>query len=247
MNSTDTSTAILSFGSQVTLSIMPRLSSAISIVALIYAVQFIVRSRQRMHVLSNRLFLGMYIADIFRCLAFVTGTWMIPVGTDGVFMATGNNTSCAIQAFISQLGFMVPLYAVSVSGYFVLAMRHNFNFVRYKWTEKWCHICPIFVSLLLAILLIVNKSYGVDGKLTMRALVSLPVRGYIACFARGGLIRLYGNFSIPTQNPSNIVLFFENIHLHRSVEVLDKTKPSQMLQQRVLHRKRSRVYTFPPN
>mmetsp|Transcript_22007 Transcript_22007/g.27758 ORF Transcript_22007/g.27758 Transcript_22007/m.27758 type:complete len:443 (-) Transcript_22007:453-1781(-) len=148
---------------QVILSILPKLTSAISIVALVYAIQFILRSPQRMRILSNRLFLGMYSVDLARCLTFLIGTWMIPAGTDGVFMATGNGCTCAIQAFVSQLGLAVPLYAASVSVYFVLAIQNNFNITMYRYAEKWCHICPVFIGLLLSILLVVYKKYGADG------------------------------------------------------------------------------------
>ncbi len=163
-NNSNTTTMTFSLGNQITLSIVPKVSSTISIVALIYAIQFIMRSPQRRRILSNRLFLGMYFADLLRCITFVTGNWMIPIGTEGVFMPTGNYSSCAVQAFVSQLGLVVPLYAAAVSGYFVLAIRYNFNIIRYKWAEKWCHVIPISVGLLLAILLVVYKRYGVDGK-----------------------------------------------------------------------------------
>lgn len=80
-------------------------------------------------------------------------------------MATGNEVTCAVQASVSQFGLSVPLYALSLNTYFLLAVKHNFDITKVRWVEKWCHIIPIGISLLLSILLLAYKEYGVDGKL----------------------------------------------------------------------------------
>lgn len=77
-------------------------------------------------------------------------------------MATGNEVTCAVQASVSQFGLSVPLYALSLNTYFLLAVKHNFDITKVRWVEKWCHIIPIGISLLLSILLLAYKEYGVD-------------------------------------------------------------------------------------
>ena len=149
---------------QITLAILPRITALCSIVALVYAIQLISRAREKFRILCNRILLGMYLTDLVRCLTYVTGTAMIPVKTEGVFLPTGNEATCAAQAFVSQFGFAVPLYAVSFNFYFFIAIKYDFNHSRVRWTEKWCHIIPISISLLLSALLLVFRMHGVSGK-----------------------------------------------------------------------------------
>lgn len=147
---------------KVALAITPKITALISILALVYAVQLIIRTPHRMRILCNRILLGMYMTDILRCLTYLVGTWMIPVGTDSVFMATGTISTCRAQAFVSQFGLAVPLYALLFNFYFFIAIKNDFNHNRVRWAEKWCHIFPLSISLLLAILLLALQKDGLD-------------------------------------------------------------------------------------
>lgn len=106
----------------------------------------------------------MFSHDILRCLTFVTGTWLIPAGTDGVFMAAGNKVTCASQAFVSHLGYAVPLYSTCLSFYYHTEIKNDFKKCNVIWAEKWCHIIPNFFAFVLSIILIMSGQYGVDGE-----------------------------------------------------------------------------------
>ena len=149
---------------QIALAIIPKITASISISALAYAIHVIASSPQRRRVVYKQLFIGCYISDILRCSTYVTGTWMVPRGTEGVSMAMGNQSTCAVQSFVAQLGSVVPLYTAAVFFYFYIAIKHDFNNHQVRWAEKWCHILPITLSLLLSIMLLVFQRYGVDGK-----------------------------------------------------------------------------------
>lgn len=148
---------------QVALAIAPKVTSACSILALSYAISVLSCSPGRPRTICDRLFLGMFFHEIIRSCSYVAGTWMMPKGTEGVHMPLGTESTCAIQAFVSQLGF-APLYIVSLGFYYVKAIFHDFNVTKTQWMEKWCHLIPNAISLIFAISLIVSQQYGVDSK-----------------------------------------------------------------------------------
>lgn len=79
-------------------------------------------------------------------------------------MAAGCHNTCALQAFMSQLGFAVPLYVTSIAFYLSTAIMNDFKISKTRWVEKWCHILPNSIPIILAILLLAFNKYGVDGE-----------------------------------------------------------------------------------
>lgn len=149
---------------QIALALVPKVTAASSVIALAYAIFQITSSPTRFKIVCNRLYLGAFIHELVRCLTYLAGTWMIPSGTEGVFMATGTDATCAVQSFIAQLGFAAPLYVSAIGFYLSTAITNDFKINSIRWAEKWCHIIPNSVPLLLSILLTAFHQYGADGK-----------------------------------------------------------------------------------
>lgn len=79
-------------------------------------------------------------------------------------MAKGNNVTCASQAFLSQLGYAVPLYSTSISFYLYTEIKNDFKKSKIRWAEKWCHFFPNVLSIVLSVLLMFSGQYGADGE-----------------------------------------------------------------------------------
>lgn len=147
---------------QIALALIPKATAASSAIALAYAIFQIASSPHRWKIVCNRLYLGVFIHELVRCSTYLTGTWMIPARTEGIFMAAGSNATCAAQSFVSQLGFAVPLYVTSIAFYLSTAVVNDFKISQIRWVEKWCHILPNSIPLLLSILLLAFNQYGAD-------------------------------------------------------------------------------------
>lgn len=172
-------TSAFSNSEKLSIAIAPKVTAAISTAALIYGIHHIVSSPSRRKVLMNRLFLVLFIHELIRSLTFVLGTWLIPKNleqheqleqleesrfADSVW-ASGTKGTCALQSFMSQLGQVsTPLYVLSIMVYCKTAICNEFNIARIRWVEKWCHFVPNFLSLVLAVLLVALRLYGIDGE-----------------------------------------------------------------------------------
>jgi hypothetical protein len=147
---------------QIALAIAPKATAGLSMVASVYAIQYILRSAYRRGRANNRIFVCMLLHDLVRCATHLVGTWAIPE-TPGVYLSSGTPSSCAAQAFFSQLGLAVPCYVTALIVYFFSCIKYDYRISKVDWLEKWIHIVCNLLPLLLAALLLVFNLYGSDG------------------------------------------------------------------------------------
>ena len=164
------------------IAIIPKATASISILASAYGIRVILSTPHDQVARCNRLIMAMLGHDIMRCFTFVAGTWLIPTGTADVFQAVGNDFTCATQAFISQLGYAVPLYSSSISCYYYVEIKNDFKKRNIQWAEKWCHFFPNIISLFLSCVLIGSGQYGVDGKRRRTYRISFWVHSFRVLF-----------------------------------------------------------------
>ena len=70
------------------------------------------------------LVLAMSLADVIASLSFCTGTFLEPQEY-GKWQAHGNQATCNLQGFLTQIGFMSPFYTCFLAMYFYLCICHK--------------------------------------------------------------------------------------------------------------------------
>ncbi len=91
--------------------------------------------------------------------AHILSSWPMPRGS--YLWAVGTATSCEIAAFFSMVGYVgSPLYNCSLASFYTLRLKYNWSDSRMKKAEKWFHIVPWSISVVLSIILLCTKSYG---------------------------------------------------------------------------------------
>ncbi len=94
--------------------------------------------------------------------AHVLSSWPMPKGS--YLWAVGNVASCDAAAFIGRIGYLgSPLYNCSLASYYSLQLKYNWTDHRMKQAEKWFHIVPWSVSILICIAALSTKSLGPSG------------------------------------------------------------------------------------
>ena len=69
------------------------------------------------------------------------GTWAMPVGTNYVVGASGNDNTCTAQGFLFDLAYIAfPFYYASFSVLALVSVKNNFKEEKYAWMEKWIHL-----------------------------------------------------------------------------------------------------------
>jgi hypothetical protein len=123
------------------LAILPKISGWASAFFSTFTFVIVFRDRSKRQKVYHRLVLGMACADISSSLWLSLSTWPIPRET-GILWAVGTTQSCTAQGFFTQLGISSPLYNVSLSLYYVLAVRFNWKEERLRKVEPILHLGP---------------------------------------------------------------------------------------------------------
>ena len=79
------------------LAITPKPFAALSITGSVYIIKHVITSPTRRSCVYHRLLLGLSIYDFMTSAAVFTGTWAIPEGTSGVYLASGNASKCIMR------------------------------------------------------------------------------------------------------------------------------------------------------
>mmetsp|Transcript_17893 Transcript_17893/g.32260 ORF Transcript_17893/g.32260 Transcript_17893/m.32260 type:complete len:670 (+) Transcript_17893:74-2083(+) len=136
------STMPLSQGQQATLAVVPKITGWLSVIGSSTIAYFLlVRDPSKRKKVYHRLILGMAIADISSSVWLSLSTWPIPASS-GVLWAVGTTKTCTAQGFFTQLGISSPLYNVSLSLYYVLAVRCNWKEPKLRKIEPFFHLGP---------------------------------------------------------------------------------------------------------
>eukprot|EP00985_Skeletonema_marinoi_P014671 scaffold7473_cov141-Skeletonema_marinoi.AAC.11 len=83
------------------------------------------------------------------------GTWPIPAGTKGVYLASGNKATCDAQGFFQQFfGVAPPLYNGSLAVYYFLIIRYGWKNgnPKLKVAEKLLHAVPLLYATITAVI-----------------------------------------------------------------------------------------------
>ena len=126
-NENETKTIFLSYA--------PFFSSPMSVVGSGLIILCIMRhQRGKRSSVYHRILIGMSCLDILFSTAYAFGStpkpppdpeWSTIFGNKADLLAMGNTTTCAVQAFFVQFGFMSYSYSACLCIYFVLAIRYN--------------------------------------------------------------------------------------------------------------------------
>ena len=108
----------------------------------------------------HRIMVGLSAMDIFfSFFAFVLGSWPMPKGS--WLWAAGNMASCDAAGFITSLGYIgSPLYNCSLATYFSLKLKYNWQDHRIKRIQKWFHIMPCSIALLVSTTALCTRTLG---------------------------------------------------------------------------------------
>ncbi|CAB9502227.1 expressed unknown protein [Seminavis robusta] len=141
------------------LAITPKPFAVLSITGSMYIIKHIVTSPQRRGSVYHRLLLGLSIYDFMTSSAVFMGSWPIPSGTDGVYLASGTVNTCAAQGFFIQNGIGTPLYNASLGLYYVLVVFLGWKEDQLKKVEPFLHFFPIGFSVTTAVIAAATDSY----------------------------------------------------------------------------------------
>ncbi len=141
--------------------IILRVNGTISCIGSVYIIQDVLRHPdKRSKSIYHRIMIGLSTMDILLSFfAHILSSWPMPRGT--YLWAIGTLATCDAAAFISTIGFTgSPLYNCSLASFYALQLKYNWTDGRMKRAEKWFHIVPWSISVLLSILLLCTKSLG---------------------------------------------------------------------------------------
>lgn len=138
--------------------IMPKVFGSLSFVCSAYLIKLVMAEKKKNT--YHRLIITMSILDMFYSLwAHIIGSCAMPEGTAP--FSAGNIQTCDTQGFfITFLGIIsVPMLNASLSTYYNLIIKYNWNNARIEKIEKWLHIVPILFGIIIAIIPLAANLY----------------------------------------------------------------------------------------
>jgi len=158
----------LSTKQQKILAIVPKCTSALSIVGCLYVVCSTILGRVRTTQQNDRtwtnLLIGLCSADLITSVAFFLSTWPAPKGTwegDNFWGERGNQTTCNIQGFMIQLGSLSSvMYTSGITLHFLLGIRCLWLPSQVKKIDPFLHVACILLPLATAVLGWIKSLYN---------------------------------------------------------------------------------------
>lgn len=149
-----------SYAQKVSLAIMPKITSALSIIGSCLIIYHISRKRKTQRdaqrQVYHRILLALSTCDLFGSIGYFVSTWAIPKDDPQslVVFNVGNSLSCNVQGFTLQFGVLAAaLYNTCLSVYFLLATRYQMPDRKIKQRiEPVFHTISILVPLLTSII-----------------------------------------------------------------------------------------------
>ena len=142
-----------SVAQQHVLSIVPKISSMLSIAASLWiVVEVFLFSSPKKHYVYHKMLGVMALWDILStALGFFPSTWSQPSSTrqeDGSVQVYGNTASCTAQGMFVQLHMAGPVYLATLAVYFMLVITRSYNEEKLKkrnW-ETLFHLIPLLLA-----------------------------------------------------------------------------------------------------
>ena len=131
--------------------LLPIPSAMLSIIGSSTIIFMIFRIRQQQKLSPyTRLLLGLSVSDIVCSLSVSIGGFMRPQDSPRVY-ALGNDTTCSVSGFFTQVSYGALLYNAMLSFYFLLTARFGWsNKDLSKWLEPLMHVFSIGYPLVTA-------------------------------------------------------------------------------------------------
>jgi hypothetical protein len=183
-------------GQQIALAVTPKITASLSILGSAWIVVEILTVPEKRANVYNRLLCAMSINDVILSSWYFSSTWPIPEGTDGVYMAIGNERSCVVQGFFLQwFGISPPIC----------------KFRRSKWGMQLLNLTAAVLTpsivirffvdnACLAIYYVVVVKYAISEE-TLRRFVEPPMHLFVLSFGlctglTGIFLDLYNNANL---------------------------------------------------
>ena len=141
------------------LAITPKPFALLSMLGSVYIIKYVLKSTNRRSTVYHRILLGLSVSDFLNSSAIFVGSWTIPKGTPGVYLANGTTTTCTIQGFFIQMGVGTPLYNASLALYYVLVVLYGWKEHELKTIEPALHLFPTLFCIVTALIVAVDDSY----------------------------------------------------------------------------------------
>ena len=136
---------------QVSLAVLPKVFGSLSFCFSWVIIVTVLRdAKGKRSKVYHRLVMGMSLADVSSSFALALSTWPIP-SSSGILWAVGTTQTCTAQGFFTQFGISSPLYNVSLSFYYLLAVRYGWKEHELKRIEPYFHVLPVAWALLTGI------------------------------------------------------------------------------------------------
>uniref|UniRef100_A0A7R9ZI35 G-protein coupled receptors family 1 profile domain-containing protein n=1 Tax=Pseudictyota dubia TaxID=2749911 RepID=A0A7R9ZI35_9STRA len=134
----------------ITLAVLPKVSGSLSMLGSGFIVLEILRDRKKRDQMYHRLLLGMSCLDIVVSFFMAMSTWLAPSESD-ILWAVGTQTTCQIQAFMTQFAYSSLSYNLGLAIYYLLVVGHSKRDRQLHTIEVAAHCCSLLLGLSLAI------------------------------------------------------------------------------------------------
>mmetsp|Transcript_26721 Transcript_26721/g.49147 ORF Transcript_26721/g.49147 Transcript_26721/m.49147 type:complete len:315 (-) Transcript_26721:305-1249(-) len=149
---------------QKSIAILPKPFSFLSLIGSTHIVYQILKNPIRRRTVQYQILLGLSLVDILGSIGMFLGTWPIPAYVNDdkptVYLASGNDRTCAAQGFLLQAYVVAPIYNASLSLYYVFVVKLGWNENKLKKVRWWFHVFPIGIGLGTAIAAMALNIYG---------------------------------------------------------------------------------------
>ena len=142
----------------VTLAWLPRISGFLSLLGSIYIIQAVLRRfRKNDSTTYHLILLGMSVFDISSSIAWMFSTTPLPAydtateTESGVYGAMGNDTTCKVQGFFLELGFIGSTgFNASLTTFYLLSIVYRFREASMKPLRRYLLAIPSILAFALA-------------------------------------------------------------------------------------------------
>jgi len=116
------------------LSVLTLISSCMSILGSAVIIRKVVVSRSN-STPYNRIMLGLSCSDIVASISYALGPFLVPAKSSQRVWAVGNETSCSILGWLTQVGLSAVWYNALLSFYYLLTVR--FGISRHEFARRY--------------------------------------------------------------------------------------------------------------
>jgi hypothetical protein len=140
--------SVLTDNQIIALTLLGAFSSTLSILGSLMIIYMLSKSKRQS--VYNRIMFGMSFFDIINSFSFMIAPFILPE-SGGRKWAFGNDHTCSVLGFFSQIGNAVPCYIVSLTTYFLLTIVFGMNESRIsRCIEPTFHFISIIYPLITA-------------------------------------------------------------------------------------------------